>query len=108
LISLKFYSHSAYNLLTHNTTAAESFIPSIPQLANYSARILERVSTQGRYEPQLLRQAADLKDFEADEELVLDDGIDYESVVGLSEEVKERLKFVRPTTIVSFFFRLNK
>jgi len=90
---------SAYNMLTHNTTTVESFLPLIPQLAKYDQRILERVTTQGRYEAVLRRQAADLKDFEDDEELLLDNGIDYGSVVGLSDEVREKLNIVRPVSI---------
>lgn len=88
-------------MLTHNTTTTSSFLSLLPTLTSYDSRILERVTTQGRYEPVLRRQAADLKDFETDEELVLDSGIDYGVVEGLSEEVRERLRVVRPMSIVS-------
>lgn len=88
-------------MLTHNTTTVESFLALIPALRNYDPSILERVSTQGRYEHVLRRQAQDLRDFETDEELTLDANMDYSTVEGLSNEVKERLNLVRPASIVS-------
>lgn len=55
----------------------------------------------GIYHTHLLRQQADVKCFMADEELLLDGSMDYEQVVGLSSEIKEKLFAVRPSTIVS-------
>ena len=57
------------------------------------------------YSSHLRRQAADLKTFMADETLALDPRLDYGAVVGLSEEVRERLARVRPTSIVSSFLK---
>lgn len=65
----------------------------IPHLGTY------RLPT-GTYSAQLFRQEADLRDFMADEQLLLDPDTDYNAVVGLSSEVRERLCRVRPTTIV--------
>lgn len=53
------------------------------------------------YAPHLPRQQADLALFHADESLQLDPDMDYSKVQGLSEEVRERLQRVRPTTLVS-------
>ena len=49
------------------------------------------------------RQEADVRAFMEDESLVLDPGLDYSAVAGLSLEVIEKLSIVRPTTIVSFY-----
>jgi tRNA uridine 5-carboxymethylaminomethyl modification enzyme len=92
-------------MLTHNTLTTKNFFSFIPKLQSYDPRILERVDTEGRYEPVLRRQAADLKDFHADESLELDPNLDYTDVVGLSEEVRERLRLVRPVTIVRLLSR---
>lgn len=54
----------------------------------------------GRYDSHLRRQEADLKVFLDDETLVLDPHMDYAVVEGLSNEVRERLGRVRPTSIV--------
>ena len=53
------------------------------------------------YSSHLRRQAADLRTFLADEALALDPALDYGAVEGLSAEVRERLRRVRPASIVS-------
>jgi hypothetical protein len=57
----------------------------------------------GRYDNLLRRQRADLAAFASDEAIDISTEIDYESVRGLSEEIKERLKKIRPASIVSSF-----
>lgn len=49
----------------------------------------------------LRRQQADLKLFHEDEDLLLSYDVDYGEVIGLSEEIRERLASVRPASIVS-------
>lgn len=58
------------------------------------------VST-GRYDSLLRRQQADLAVFASDEAIDISPEIDYECVQGLSNEIKERLKKIRPANIVS-------
>lgn len=55
--------------------------------------------TTATYAPHLHRQEADLRVFHADESLLLDPNIDYSQIRGLSDEVKERLQRVMPTTL---------
>ena len=55
----------------------------------------------GRYENLLRRQQADLAVFTSDEAINISPEIDYENVQGLSSEIRERLKKIRPTNIVS-------
>ena len=50
------------------------------------------------------RQEADVRAFMEDESLILDPGLDYSTVPGLSSEVIERLYVVRPTTLVSYIY----
>jgi tRNA uridine 5-carboxymethylaminomethyl modification enzyme len=76
-------------------------LPHVPGLRDISARILARLDVEGRYDAFLVRQEADLKAFTADEEMLLDEGIDYQHIQGLSNEVRERLTKVRPASIVS-------
>ena len=54
----------------------------------------------------LRQQVQDLKDFHADESLALDPGLDYDTIEGLSNEVRERLNLVKPESFVrvSLFF----
>lgn len=55
----------------------------------------------GRYASLLSRQVADLKAFQKEETLLLHPDIDYDAIEGMSREVKERLKVVRPASVVS-------
>ncbi|KAG8693724.1 Mitochondrial Translation Optimization [Ceratobasidium sp. 394] len=58
-----------------------------------------RLTPKGQYLHHLKRQAADVRAFTSDELLLLDPALDYDAVVGLSTEVRERLKTVRPGSI---------
>ncbi|QRW10114.1 tRNA uridine 5-carboxymethylaminomethyl modification enzyme GidA [Ceratobasidium sp. AG-Ba] len=71
----------------------------IPELGKLDPMVLARVDIEGQYLHHLKRQAADVRAFTSDEMLVLDPGLDYDAVVGLSTEVRERLKKVRPGSI---------
>jgi tRNA uridine 5-carboxymethylaminomethyl modification enzyme len=73
----------------------------LPDYASIDPAVLERVHIDAKYNVHVARQEADVRAFLADEHLVLDPGIDYAQVQGLSSEVKERLAKVRPTSIVS-------
>lgn len=53
-----------------------------------------------RYDPFLKRQEADLRDFLEDETMVLNSQMNYDSVEGLSSELKERLGKHRPSNLV--------
>ncbi|KAK0187365.1 hypothetical protein F5146DRAFT_1004287 [Armillaria mellea] len=91
---------SAFDLLRYQTISSAEFVKDIPLLANTDPRLLARIDTEGRYQPFLARQQADLRDFMVDESLLLDPMMDYLTVKGLSSEIRERLFKVRPTTIV--------
>lgn len=58
-----------------------------------------------RYKQHIIRQAHDIALFMRDENLVIDDSIDYDVLPGMSHEVRQRLKDARPTTLVSPFLR---
>ncbi|PBK98235.1 glucose-inhibited division protein A subfamily [Armillaria gallica] len=90
---------SAFDLLRYQTISSAEFVKDIPLLANTDPRLLARIDTEGRYQPFLARQQADLRDFMVDEGLLLDPMMDYLTVKGLSSEIRERLFKVRPTTI---------
>ena len=57
-----------------------------------------------RYKQHIIRQAHDIALFMRDENLVIDESIDYDVLPGMSHEVRQRLKDARPTTLVSLVF----
>ncbi|KZT02005.1 GIDA-domain-containing protein [Laetiporus sulphureus 93-53] len=90
---------SAYDMLRHRNNDIHDLIPVVPELASVEPLILNRVVIEALYETHLRRQEADLRIFMEDETLTLDPRLDYNTVVGLSLEAKERLARVRPTSI---------
>ncbi|KZS95267.1 GIDA-domain-containing protein [Sistotremastrum niveocremeum HHB9708] len=90
---------SAFSMLSHSKISCQNLLKAIPQLANIDPMILSRAEIEARYDPFLHRQAADLQEFEADERLEIDSSLDYDSVEGLSSEVRERLQLVRPANM---------
>ncbi|KAG2113524.1 glucose inhibited division protein A-domain-containing protein [Suillus discolor] len=92
---------SAYDMLKIPGMTAADLVRSgaVPGLDFVEPHIRARIDIEASYAPHLPRQQADLALFHADESLQLDPGMDYSKVQGLSEEVRERLQRVRPTTL---------
>src|SRR5262249_37834601 len=62
-------------------------------------KIAEQLEIDAKYAVYLDRQAADIAAFRRDERLVLPDEIDYATVKGLSNEVRQKLGAIRPRTV---------
>ena len=70
-----------------------------PELAGWDDAVREQIEIDALYAGYLDRQAADVEAFRRDEDLRLPDDLDYAGVGGLSNEVREKLARVRPTTL---------
>jgi tRNA uridine 5-carboxymethylaminomethyl modification enzyme len=70
-----------------------------PQLGELAPDVAEQVEIDAHYASYLDRQSADVAAFRRDEALLLPSGLDYDSVGGLSNEVREKLKAHRPATL---------
>jgi tRNA uridine 5-carboxymethylaminomethyl modification enzyme len=70
-----------------------------PEIATWDVAVREQVEIDALYAGYLDRQAADVEAFRRDEDLRLPGGLDYAKVGGLSNEVREKLANVRPTTL---------
>ena len=68
----------------------------IPQYGHY---VDEQVEINAHYSGYLSKQESDIKTFKKDESLVIPNEIDYDSFSGLSNEVKSKLKLIRPKTL---------
>ncbi|KAG6333859.1 hypothetical protein ID866_5234 [Astraeus odoratus] len=92
---------SAFELLRKPSITVEALAESgaVPGLDQLEPYIKARIVIDATYAPHIPRQLADLQVFHADESLLLDPDMDYTQVRGLSEEVRERLQRVRPTTL---------
>ncbi|GAA5925286.1 hypothetical protein JCM10213_008751 [Rhodosporidiobolus nylandii] len=90
---------SAFDLLHYKSVSLPQLLPHVPGLDALSPRTLERVAIAGKYKQHILRQAHDVALFLRDENLVIDEGVDYDTMKGMSMEVRARLKEARPRTL---------
>ncbi|HEY9090412.1 tRNA uridine-5-carboxymethylaminomethyl(34) synthesis enzyme MnmG [Parasphingorhabdus sp.] len=63
--------------------------------------LLNEVEEDARYAPYLQRQEAELKDLRANEQIRLDEQLDYKAIPGLSNEMVDRLNSARPETLAA-------
>ncbi|KAG8855417.1 Mitochondrial Translation Optimization [Tulasnella sp. 330] len=90
---------SAYDLLRLPGMTSERLLELVPTLYQVSRRSLNRAVIEGQYRSHLRRQADDLRTFMADETLSLPIDLDYDTIPNMSEEVRQRLRRVRPVSI---------
>jgi tRNA uridine 5-carboxymethylaminomethyl modification enzyme len=93
--------NSAFDLLHYKGVSISSLLPHVPNLSEIDPRLLERIGIAGKYKQHILRQAHDIALFERDENLSIDSSVNYDTLPGMSHEVRQRLKAARPTTLVS-------
>jgi tRNA uridine 5-carboxymethylaminomethyl modification enzyme len=70
-----------------------------PDLTQNEQAIDLQVETDAHYSGYLLRQANDVAAFKKDENTLIPNDLDYESFSGLSNEVKSKLKLIKPRTL---------
>ena len=90
---------SAFELLSYPEINFEAVTAIWPELSELAPEIAEQLSIDATYAVYLERQAADVKAFRKDEALVLPSNLDYETVPGLSGEVRQKLVKARPVTL---------
>ena len=66
---------------------------------HYERSVDEQVEINAHYSGYLPKQESDIKTFRKDEGLLIPKEIDYDSFSGLSNEVKSKLKLIRPKTL---------
>ena len=70
-----------------------------PMLAAFKPDIVEQLEIDAQYAGYLDRQDADIVAFRRDEGRTLPVGLDYRAIVGLSNEVRQKLEKIRPVTL---------
>jgi tRNA uridine 5-carboxymethylaminomethyl modification enzyme len=90
---------SAFQLLSHPSTDWASLARVWPELETVSRPIRDRLETDATYAVYLERQAADIAAYRRDENIVLQEDVDFQSLPGLSNEIKAKLTLVRPRTL---------
>jgi len=90
---------NALQLLAYPSIEFEQLAAIWPELGSLSRQAREQLEIDAMYAGYLERQALDVEAFKRDEDLRLDPALDYASVGGLSNEVREKLAIARPVTL---------
>ena len=70
-----------------------------PEIPFFTNEIDEQVEINAHYRGYLKKQKADILAFKRDENLIIPDKINYDSLSGLSNEVKAKFKEIKPKTM---------
>ena len=86
-------------LMAYESCSREKLETLWPEIASWPAALYEQVEIDALYAGYMPRQKAEIEAFRKDENLVLPVDIDYLSVLGLSNEAREKLNRIRPQTL---------
>lgn len=73
--------------------------PYFPSAINYEKEIISEVETQIKYEGYILRQTAQIEEYKRSESMKIPPDVDYNQVINLSTEAKEKLTRIKPHTL---------
>ena len=90
---------SAFELLSYPGIGVSEIAAIWPRFGTLAPAIAEQLEIDAKYAVYLERQAADISTFRRDETLALPGDLDYASLKGLSNEVRQKLAAIRPATI---------
>jgi hypothetical protein len=90
---------SAFDLLSYPDIGIAEIARIWPRFGDLDPKIAEQLEIDAKYAVYLDRQAADVESYRRDEALTLGDDMDYETLPGLSNEVRYKLQTHRPRTI---------
>ena len=90
-----------FEWLRFPTVALVSLLNVPREILEWSADVVAELEQDGRYAPYLDRQAAELRDLAANEQIALPPDLDYRGIAGLSNEMVERLDSARPDTLAA-------
>lgn len=90
---------SAFNLLQYNDINFDTLKSIWPELGTISPDVREQLEIDAMYHSYLDKQEEDIVAFKKEEEMIIPESIDYDSLSSLSNEMKIKLKTIRPHTI---------
>ena len=87
------------DMLKRPEISIEHITPLLAGDHGYPARVLEQVEINSKYSGYLLRQQDEINKAHRHESSELPVDMDYQQVIGLSNEVRQKLEDVRPATV---------
>jgi tRNA uridine 5-carboxymethylaminomethyl modification enzyme len=89
---------SLLQILKFKDVTLEKIRSIFSDIPKYEDEIEDLIKTESHYSGYIEQQKRDISIFEKDENLMIPINIDYDSVSGLSNEIKRKLKEIRPLT----------
>jgi len=86
-------------ILTHKEVDMMKVREIWPNIPFFNKQIDEQIEINAHYIGYLKKQKADILAFKRDENLIIPDGVDYDKLSGLSNEVKAKFKKIKPHTM---------
>jgi tRNA uridine 5-carboxymethylaminomethyl modification enzyme len=90
---------SAFEILSYPEIGIGDLARIWPAFGALDAKIAAQLEIDAKYHVYLSRQAADVESYRRDESLILGEDLDYATLPGLSNEVRQKLQLHRPRTI---------
>ncbi|MBP1858749.1 tRNA uridine-5-carboxymethylaminomethyl(34) synthesis enzyme MnmG [Rhizobium herbae] len=90
---------SAFELLSYAEHTIQSLSSVWPELAAMDSKLAEALEIDATYAVYMDRQAADIAGVQREESRVIPDGLDFDSLSGLSNELKLKLNAARPRNL---------
>jgi tRNA uridine 5-carboxymethylaminomethyl modification enzyme len=90
---------TAYELFGYNQIDQNKLFNIWPELALIREDIVEQLKIDSFYTAYLERQSNEIKAFKKDESIRIPESVDYNSMSALSNEMKEKLIYIKPATI---------
>ncbi|WP_291200657.1 tRNA uridine-5-carboxymethylaminomethyl(34) synthesis enzyme MnmG [Hyphomonas sp.] len=90
---------SAWEYLSYKEITLAHLRAVWPELNSIAHEVGAQIEIEALYAAYLDRQSEDVAALRRDESLTLPDGLDYDAIGGLSNEVRSKLKAVRPLTL---------
>ncbi|MAT23341.1 MAG: tRNA uridine-5-carboxymethylaminomethyl(34) synthesis enzyme MnmG [Rhodobiaceae bacterium] len=90
---------SVLDLISYPNINLIDLFPIWPELRTIDESIRAQIESSAIYSKYLERQRLEIVSFKKDESLVIPIDIDYDSVKGLSNEARDRIKKMKPSTV---------
>lgn len=90
---------TAYELLAYPDLDLNRLTEVWPEFGNFSEKVRKQLEIEALYQVYMKKQTDDIETFKKDEALVIPSNLAFEDINGLSNELKQKLKHVRPQTL---------
>jgi tRNA uridine 5-carboxymethylaminomethyl modification enzyme len=92
---------SAFDLLSYENFNIKkvSEIFNLPEINNFSDEVKEQIEIESHYKGYIKKQKSEILSLKNDEKIKIPDDLDYNEIISLSNEIREKLVKLRPKTI---------